>query len=93
MQKITFNVRKNVFAVRVVRQAVQRGCMVSIIGDIQNPTGGGPGQPALGHLLEWGCVCVGFLLELMYLIMLFFFPPPKLPQSLLKTVFCIQSCR
>lgn len=26
----------------------QRGCRISILGDIQKPPGHGPGQPALG---------------------------------------------
>lgn len=28
-------------------QVAQRGCQVSVLGDTQNPTGQGPGQPAL----------------------------------------------
>ena len=33
---------------RALKQAAQGGCGVSFSGDIQDPPGQGPGQPALG---------------------------------------------
>ena len=51
-RKFQLNMRKNFFTLRVMepwnRQAAQRGCGVSFSGDIQDPPGQGPLQPALG---------------------------------------------
>ena len=33
----------------ILEQATQGGCGVSCSGDVQDPPGQGPGQPALGH--------------------------------------------
>jgi len=48
--RFIFNIRKHIFAVRVTDTDTgsQRSCGVSILGDIQKPSGQGPAQPALG---------------------------------------------
>ena len=49
------SIRENFFTVRVMehwnRMAAQRGCGVSFSGDIQDPSGNLPVQPAVGNLL------------------------------------------
>jgi len=49
-RKFHLNRRKNFFTLRVtaLEQAAQGGCGVSFSGDIQDPPGQGPVQPALG---------------------------------------------
>jgi len=48
-KKFQLNMRKNFFeGDRAMEQAVQRGCGVSVSGNIQNLPGRGPAQPALG---------------------------------------------
>lgn len=62
--------------------------MTSVLGDIQAQL-----VVVLGSVL---CVMSlsggeGFLLEITYVTILFSFPPPKLPQSLLKTILRVAS--
>jgi len=50
-RKFQLNMRKNFFPLRVTepwKQAAQGGCGVSFSGDIRDPPGRGPGQPATG---------------------------------------------
>lgn len=42
--------QKTLFTVSMVKQVTQRGCGVTILEEIQNLTGDGPGQPAQGGI-------------------------------------------
>jgi len=49
--KVNLNIRKCFFhheEGQILAQVAQRGCGVSILGDVQNLAGLGPGQPAVG---------------------------------------------
>jgi len=51
IQEMTFKCKKKAFYCtddQALAQAAQRVCGVSILGDIQNPTGHSARQPALG---------------------------------------------
>ena len=49
-RKLQLDMKKNFFeGDRALEQAAQRGCGVSFSGDIQNPLGQDPVQPALGE--------------------------------------------
>lgn len=49
--RLTYRIRGNEHKLKhgilTQEQVTQRGCGVSICGDVKNPTGYGPGQPAL----------------------------------------------
>lgn len=48
------NIRKNLLYCKDDQTPVQvvcTGCEVSVLGEVQNPTGHCPGQPALGDLV------------------------------------------
>jgi len=50
-RKFQLNMRKNFFTFEddgALEQAAQRGCGVSFSGDMQDPPGQGPVQPAVG---------------------------------------------
>ena len=49
-KKFHLNIRENLFSCEgdcTLEQVAARGCGVSVLGDIKNPTGHGPGQPAV----------------------------------------------
>lgn len=90
MLNITFDIRKGFFAVRVMRlwDGLQRGRVTSALGDTQAWL-----VVVLGSIL-WVMSLSGgedFLLEITYVTVLFSFPPPDLPQSLLKTILRVAS--